>query len=74
MPYTISEIKVHAYNYTEKMDYTPEERKLFYEIAYCYEWYRCHPEDKTACMERMEYYIAWYEWARMKEIKPKGSG
>jgi len=54
-------------------DYTDEEKTLFYELAYCYEWYRAHPEDKAACMERMQFYINWHNDAKIREIKPKGS-
>lgn len=71
MAYTITDIKLDAYNYTERPDYTQDEKKLFYELAYCYEWYRAHPEDKEACMERMEFYINWYKNFTLREIKPK---
>lgn len=73
MAYTVSDIKVHAYNYTEQPDFTIEEKNLFLGLAYCYEWYRLHPEDKADCDERAKKYIEWFEWAKMREIK-KGSG
>ena len=72
MAYTIDQIKVHAYNYTEKMDYTDAERDLFSGIAYCYEWYRAHPEDKKACEDRMNFYIDWYKMDIRRELNKGG--
>ena len=72
MAYTIDQIKVFAYNNAEQMDFTPQEKNLFCEIGYCYEWWRSHPADKQICIERMGKYIEWFEWAKMKEIKKAG--
>lgn len=72
MAYTIDQIKVHAYNYTEKMNYTDAERDLFTGIAYCYEWYRAHPEDKQACEDRMKFYIDWYKHDLRRELNKGG--
>lgn len=74
MAYTIDQIKVFAYNNAEQMDFTPQEKNLFCEIGYCYEWWRSHPADKKDCIERMEKYIEWFEWAKMREIKKTGGG
>ena len=57
MPYTLSEIKIAAYNWTELADMTQEERTLWHSLGYCYEWYRAHPEDKDACDSLAQRYI-----------------
>lgn len=61
MAYTIDEIKLLAYNFEEKQDFSIAERNLFLGIAYCYDWYKAHPEDKNECIKLMEFYIQWYK-------------
>lgn len=57
MSRTLSEIKMAAYNWVELPDMTQKERLLWMGLGYCYEWYRCHPEDKAACDELAKLYI-----------------
>ena len=71
MSYSISEIKVAAYNYTILPDMTTFESDLFTGLAYCYEWYRMHPEDRAACESLMNHYIKFFEQHQLREIKPK---
>lgn len=60
MSYTLSEIKLAAYNWTELPDMTRNERSLWQCLGYCYEWYRCHPEDKQECDKLAADYIKFY--------------
>lgn len=71
MPYTVKEIKIHAYNGTEQKDYTINERNLFLGLAYCYKWYRLYPEDKYDCMNLMNEYIDWFNRFGL-EVKADG--
>lgn len=71
MSYTINQIKVAAYNYTALPDMTEQESNLYTGLAYCYEWYRLHPEDRTVCEELMNIYINFYDYHQLREIKPK---
>ncbi len=57
MSRTLSEIKMAAYNWVELPDMTTQERLLWMGLGYCYEWYRSHPEDKTACDQLAKTYI-----------------
>lgn len=72
MPYTIGEIKVHAYNFAERQDYTVNERNLFLGLAYCYQWFKLYPEDKDDCMKLMNEYIDWFNRFGMKGVKSDG--
>ena len=72
MAYTVDQIKVFAYNNNEQPDFSPQEKDLFCEMGYCYEWWRSHPADKQICIERMAKYIEWFEWAKMRELKKAG--
>ena len=60
MSYTLSEIKIAAYNWTELADMTQDEHHLWYCLGYCYEWYRAHPEDKDDCDELAQEYINFF--------------
>jgi hypothetical protein len=60
LSYTLSEIKVAAYNYNELPDMTQDERWLWYSLAYCYEWFRAHPEDKDDCDNLAKEYIRFF--------------
>lgn len=57
MSRTLSEIKMAAYNWVELPNMTTQERLLWMGLGYCYEWYRSHPEDKTACDQLAKTYI-----------------
>lgn len=57
MSRTLSEIKMAAYNWVELPDMTQKERLLWMGLGYCYEWYRSHPDDKTACDQLAKTYI-----------------
>ena len=60
MSYTIPEIKVAAYNWTELPNMTQAERALWQGLGWCYECYRCG-EDKTECDRMAKQYIEMYE-------------
>lgn len=60
MPYTLSEIRVHAFNFTPQEDYSIPETNLFTGLAYCYERWRNHPEEFTECRELAGRYLKWY--------------
>lgn len=60
MSYTISQLKVAAYNWEELPDMTRDERNLWMGLGYCYEWYRSHPEDKEECDKLSAKYIKYY--------------
>lgn len=66
---SLEEMKIAAYNMTELPGLIPEEQNLYNGLAYCYEWYRAHPEDREECMERAEKYIDWFNRARMREVR-----
>lgn len=63
--YTIPEIKVAAYNWTELPHMTQAERTLWQGLGWCYECYR-NGEDKTVCDKQAQEYIRLFE-RRMKE-------
>lgn len=58
--YTLSQIKVAAYNWQELPGMTAQEAALWHGLGYCYEWFRSHPEDKTACDELARVYIKFF--------------
>lgn len=62
--YSISKIKVAAYNWTELPNMTVEERNLWQGLGWCYECYRSG-EDKTECDHMAQQYIKHFE-RRMK--------
>lgn len=68
MAYTVDQIKVAAYNRSEKPDFTITERNLFLGLAYCYDWFKLHPEDKDDCAELMEKYVQFFSWATEKGL------
>ena len=70
MAYSLSEIKILAYNCEEKADFTEAERNLFIGLAYCYECYRAG-HDKKVCENMMENYIRFYELSKLREIRQK---
>lgn len=74
MPYTINQIKVFAYNNDEQPDFTIFDRDLYLGLAYCYEWWRMHPEDKVNCEKLMEHYIQHYHLMKPVEYKFTNSG
>ena len=57
---TLEELKRAAYNMEELPGMTPEQRALWEGLAYCYEWYRLHQEDKEACAELAKKYIKFW--------------
>lgn len=57
MSYTLSEIKVAAYNWQELPNMATAERSLWLGLGYCYDCYRAHPENKAACDELAKTYI-----------------
>ena len=61
MSYTLSEIKLAAYNWEPLPDAKESEKTLWQGLGYCYEWYRCHPEDKAACDKLAQDYINAFE-------------
>lgn len=65
MSYNLNDLRVAAYNWTELPDMTLEDRYLWMGLGYCYEWYRCHPEDKQACDELAQGYID--HWKKEKQ-------
>lgn len=65
----VEEIKIAAYNFTPLPGMSAAEQNLYNGLAYCYEWYRAHPEDRKDCEERANKYIEWYEWEQLREIK-----
>ena len=60
MSYTISEIKLAAYNWEEPPNMTHAERNLWQGLGYAYECYRCG-EDKKLCDELAQKYIKFFE-------------
>ena len=57
MSYSLSEIKVAAYNWEELADMTATERALWMGLGYCYEWHRAHPSAKEECEALAQEYI-----------------
>ena len=55
--YTINDIKVAAYNWTELPDMTVEERALWYSLGYWYEQYRADPSLKAECEKHVNGYV-----------------
>lgn len=70
MSYTLSQIKVCAYNRDLKPDFTIVERNLFIGLEYCYDWFRQNPEDKEHCEKLMQDYINHYLY--LSKIEPEG--
>ena len=69
MSYTLTEIKLAAYNRRELPDMTPCEAALWQGLAYCYDWNRVHPEDQVEeCRALAEKYVALYNRQKMKEL------
>ena len=69
MSYEIKDIKVLAYNRDSKDDFTVAERNLFCGLAYCYDWFRLHPEDKDTCDALSKEYIENYLYLKPLEGK-----
>ena len=65
MAYTVGEIKVAAYNRTEKPDFDYNERNLFICLAYCYDCFRAG-YDKDVCERLMKNYIEFFENAKIR--------
>lgn len=66
MSYTLTEIKLAAYNRKELPDLEPNEAALWQGLAYCYDWNRVHPGEQTAeCKALAEKYIDWF-WKKQK--------
>lgn len=64
MSYSINEIKVAAYNWTELPDMTHSERNLWQGLGYAYECYRCgHP--KADCDKLAQNYIEFFKKGMM---------
>ena len=61
MSYTVGEIKVAAYNWTELPNMTVEERYLWQGLGYCYEAYRAEPEEKPFLDKLSKDYIETFE-------------
>lgn len=60
MSYTLTEIRLAAYNWEALPDMTQTEKNLWMGLGYCYEWYRAHPEDKKKCDDLAKEYIRLY--------------
>ena len=60
MSYQLKDIKVAAFNQTPLPDMTQREKNLYQGLGYCYEWYRCHPEDKEDCDKLAQHYINFF--------------
>lgn len=60
MSYSVSELKLAAYNWTTLPDMTPREQALWQGLGYCYEWYRSHPEDKAETEKLAQEYINFF--------------
>ena len=65
MSYTLTEIKLAAYNWETLTDMTQAERNLWQALGYCYEWFRCHPESKSECDELAQKYITMFQKGMM---------
>ena len=64
MSYTISEIKVAAYNWTELPNMTSAERNLWQGLGYAYECYRCG-HNKELCDDLAQNYVKAFEKGMM---------
>lgn len=60
MSYTLSEIKLAAYNWSELPDMTRAERNLWQGLGYAYECFRCG-EPKEVCDALAKNYIEFFE-------------
>ena len=69
MSYEIKDIKVLAYNRDFREDFTIAERNLYCGLAYCYDWFRLHPEDKDICDQLSKEYIENYLYLKPLEGK-----
>jgi len=69
MSYSINQIKVFAYNRDFKDDFTVSERDLYCGLAYCYDWFRLHPDDKENCEALMGEYI--YNYLYLKDLEER---
>lgn len=65
MSYTLTEIKLAAYNWELLPDMTAAERNLWMGLGYSYEWFRSHPDEKAACDELAKKYIQAFEKGMM---------
>lgn len=61
MAYSISQIKLAAYNWKELPQMTHAERQLWQGLGYCYEWYRSHNDEKDQCDALAKHYIEAFE-------------
>ena len=73
MAYSLSEIKILAYNCEEKPDFTEQEKNLFTGLAFCYECWRSG-HDKKTCEDLMQNYINFFELSKLREIKKPKEG
>lgn len=64
MSYSISEIKLAAYNWQELPNMTIGERNLWQGLGYAYECYRCG-YDKAICDDMAKNYIKFFESGAM---------
>ena len=69
MSYEVKDIKVLAYNRDFREDFTVAERNLYCGLAYCYDWFRLHPEDKDTCDALSKEYIENYLYLKPLEGK-----
>lgn len=69
MSYEVKDIKVLAYNRDFKDDFTVAERNLYCGLAYCYDWFRLHPEDKGICDTLSKEYQDNYLYLKQLEGK-----
>ena len=60
MNYSLSEIKIAAYNFQEPPGLSPRQRALWLGIAYCYDCFRAG-EPQEACEALMEQFIKIFE-------------
>lgn len=69
MSYSINQIKVLAYNRDFKEDFTVAEKNFWCGLAYTYDWFRLHPDDKEDCERLMSEYL--YNYLYLKDIEDR---
>lgn len=67
MSYSISEIKLAAYNWTEPPNMDDDERRLWYSIGFWYEEYRSGRESKEECEKAVNGYIQHFVLIKRKD-------
>lgn len=73
MPYTVSQIKVFAYNKQEPPDATEEEATLYRCLRYCYDLHRAGYEQKDI-EPIMAGYIEYFEFLKWQKEQNEQKG